>query len=145
MGALRTGVPVAARDTGYVDGVFPRDDPGAWHGPADMFAGAAWFYTATLVVLIRLRILSRRRDRNGDDGNVTAAPSAGHQNLRAQDVRPRASCSLGMPDRRSVAGRRPRYQLGELLCVTYSDAAHCSLTCGRTLSCREPSGLRGHR
>jgi hypothetical protein len=106
MGALRTGVPVAARDTGYFDGVFPRDDPGAWHGPADMFAGAAWFYTATLVVLIRLRILSRRRDRNDDDGNVTAAPSAGHQNLRAQDVPPRASCWLGMPNRVICADER---------------------------------------
>jgi hypothetical protein len=97
MGALRTGVPVAARDTGYFDGVFPGDDPGAWHGPADMFAGAAWFYTATL---IRLGILWRRRDRHDDDANVTAAPSAArHQNLRARDARPRASCWLGMPNR----------------------------------------------
>jgi len=123
MGALRTGVPVAARDTGYLDGVFPRDDPGAWHGPADMFAGAAWFYTATLVVLIRLRILSRRRDRDDDDddGNVTAAPPVGHQNLRAHDVRPRYPAGPGrrtglfgylFHDRsaRSAATSRARYR-----------------------------------
>jgi hypothetical protein len=53
-GALRTGAPVAARDTGYFDGVFPRDDPGAWHAPADMFAGAAWFYAAALGRIIWL-------------------------------------------------------------------------------------------
>jgi hypothetical protein len=107
MGALRAGVPVAARDTGYYDGVFPRDDPGAWHGPADMLAGAAWFYAAALVVLIRLGILWRRRDRHDDDGNVTAAPPpAGHQNLRAQDARPRPSCRLGMPNRMISADER---------------------------------------
>ncbi|HEX3957415.1 MAG TPA: hypothetical protein VHZ03_12400 [Trebonia sp.] len=87
MGALRTGVPVAARDTGYFDGVFPRDDPGAWHGPADMFAGAAWFYTATLVVLIRLRILSR--------GDATATTMTGtspqHRRRGTRTYAPRMS------------------------------------------------------
>jgi hypothetical protein len=81
-GALRTGVPVAARDTGYSDGVFPRDDAGAWHGPADMFAGAAWFYAAALG---RIIWLWRRHDRHDDDGNVTASPqAAGHPDLPAQ-------------------------------------------------------------
>lgn len=99
-GALRTGVPVVARDTGYSDGVFPRDDPGAWHGPADMFAVAAWFYAAALGRIIWLGILRRRRDRHDDDGNVTASPqAAGHPDLPAQHPGRGHAAGSGCPNR----------------------------------------------
>jgi hypothetical protein len=90
--AMRSGVPVAARDPGNAEAafppgtlaVFPRNDPGAWHTPADMLVGAAWFYAAAIGRIIWLRILRRRRDRDDDGGNVTAPPqAAGHPDLLA--------------------------------------------------------------
>lgn len=71
---LHTGVPVPARDTGDPDFVYPRDDQGAWHGPAIVILGAAWCLGWALIVIIRAGIRWLRRTRHGDDGQVTALP-----------------------------------------------------------------------
>lgn len=65
---LQAGVPVAARDSGYSGNVFPRDDPGAWHGPASVLIMACWFYAWALILFIRLGIrrAGRRHLRTGD-------------------------------------------------------------------------------
>jgi hypothetical protein len=98
--ALHTGVPVAARDTGDPDTVYPRDDQGAWHGPAGVIVAAAWPDAAAFVVIIRLGVLWLRRNRHDDDGNVAPpTQAAGHPDLRTQDARPRASCRFRMPNR----------------------------------------------
>jgi hypothetical protein len=73
---LHTGVPVAARDTGDPDSVFPRDDQGAWHGPTSVIVGAVWCLGWALTVIIRAGIRWLRRARHDDDGNVTALPWA---------------------------------------------------------------------
>lgn len=59
-GTLRAGVPVAARDTGNGNGVYPRDDPYAWHGPAAFLATAAWLCAAALAAIIGQGIRWRR-------------------------------------------------------------------------------------
>jgi hypothetical protein len=86
--AMQAGVPVAARDTGYFEAtfppgpqsVFPRNDPGAWHLPANMAVTAAWFYAWAFVVIIRQGIRLRRGRRHK---NSPAPPqAAGRRNLR---------------------------------------------------------------
>ena len=104
-GALRAGVPVAARDTGDANGVFPRDDPGAWHSPAAFLAAAAWLYVVALVAIIGQWIRWLRRDRSDGEGNVAPSPrAAGHPDLRTQDPRPQADRPV--PDAESGDLRR---------------------------------------
>lgn len=62
-GALRAGVPVAARDVGGSYGIFPREDPGAWQGAVIGFLVAAGLYAAALVVIIRMVIRLVRHGR----------------------------------------------------------------------------------
>lgn len=69
--SMHAGVPVPARDAGGPDGVYPRDDPGAWHSAADLIPAAAWLYAAAAAALIRLAILWRR-DRRDAAGNAVA-------------------------------------------------------------------------
>jgi hypothetical protein len=86
--AMQSGVPVAARDPGNSEAafppgtqaVFPRDDPGAWHLPANLAVMAAWFYAWAFVIIIRQGIRQRRRRRHG---NSPAPPQeAGRRDLR---------------------------------------------------------------
>lgn len=59
--AMRVGVPVAARATGPAQAdfppgtqaVFPRDDPGAWHLPANMAIMGGWSWAWVIVLLSR--------------------------------------------------------------------------------------------
>jgi hypothetical protein len=68
--AVHSGVPVPARDPGNAEAdfppgtqaVFPRDDPGAWHLPADLAVWAAWSYAWALVILRHWARHRRRRD-----------------------------------------------------------------------------------
>jgi hypothetical protein len=50
---LHTGVPVAARDTGDPDFVYPGSDQGAWHGPVNVIIGAVWALGWALAVIFR--------------------------------------------------------------------------------------------
>jgi hypothetical protein len=76
--ALHTGVPVTARDTGDPDTVFPRSDPGAWHGPVAVLFGASWCWAATLALIIRAvaRRLRGSRGADEEDPPPAARPDA---------------------------------------------------------------------
>lgn len=64
---LHVGIPVASLDTGDPDGVFPRDDPGAWHSSAIMLVWAAWCLWSAIMVITRegIRLFRRVRHRAG--------------------------------------------------------------------------------
>jgi hypothetical protein len=119
--AMQAGVPVAARDTGYSEAtfppgtqaVFPRDDPGAWHLPANLAVVAAWSYVWAFVIIIRKGIRLRRGRRHK---NSPAPPqAAGRRNLRLRMTRILIGVSL-VPDSRtgrsvyidSTADNQPR-------------------------------------
>ncbi|MGH3170006.1 MAG: hypothetical protein ACRDN0_29505 [Trebonia sp.] len=78
--AMRAGVPVAARDVGYISDsfppdsgdVFPRHDPAAWHLPANLAVMGGWCYAWVLVLLIRG--VARRLRRSGHRGSSDASP-----------------------------------------------------------------------
>jgi hypothetical protein len=119
--AMQAGVPVAARDTGHPEAtfppgpqaVFPRNDPGAWHLPANLAVMAAWSYAWAFVVIIRKGIRLRRGRRHK---NSPAPPqAAGRRNLRLRMTRILIGVSL-VPDSRtgrsvyidSTADNQPR-------------------------------------
>jgi hypothetical protein len=91
--ALHTGVPVAARDTGDPDTVFPRQDRGAWHGPVAVLFGASWCWAAALALIIRAAARRLRRRRDGNGGYLIALRGlSAPPDLRSRDGRPQASC-----------------------------------------------------
>ncbi|MCW2935303.1 MAG: hypothetical protein JWM19_6265 [Actinomycetia bacterium] len=86
--AVRAGVPVAARDAGAAGYVYPRDDPGAWHGTTGVLADGAWLWLTATVVIIQ-RVIHRPR-RGRQDGNPAASPQpGGHPDLRIHHAWPR--------------------------------------------------------
>jgi hypothetical protein len=60
---LHTGVPIAARDTGDPDFVYPRGDQGAWHGPVNVIIAAAWALAWALALIFRAVARWLRRPR----------------------------------------------------------------------------------
>jgi hypothetical protein len=74
--AVHAGVPVAARDTGDPAGVYPRDDPGAWHYPADVAVMTGWFYGWALVLVIRAAARRRGWSRRAPDHRAGDPPPA---------------------------------------------------------------------
>ena len=125
--AMQAGVPVAARDTGYAEAafppgtqaVFPRDDPGAWHLPANLAVTAAWFYAWVLVLLIRAADRRLRPSRRGHlrgltgDTSPAASPDAPAPATRMADAAAALAEQRGW--RFTLSGRQdPRQHRGTL-------------------------------
>jgi hypothetical protein len=67
---VQVGVPVPAIDTGVSDGVFPRDDPGAWNAPASR--GISGILLAALILPPAASWLRRRWGLARESGPDTA-------------------------------------------------------------------------
>jgi hypothetical protein len=136
---MQAGVPVAARDTGDPEGIFPRKDPGAWHLPANLAVMAGWSYGWVLVVIIRKGIRLRRGRRHG---NSPAPPqAAGLRNLRLRMYpnppaphwfripEPGDLCTSIAPpatnrDRCIIGDRHARCRVGRRDALTFGDSSH---------------------